>query len=307
MKNPGAKNVFAGLVLCAVLLARPAEAFAGKATVLWAEGDVQMQTAGSEAPQPAVAGAAVPEGATLVTADGASCGIGFEGTLAESAVLVKPGSSAQMKSLGDTAQIDLERGELFIKLAKLKKDSQFSVTTPTATATARGTGWQQSLEQIEVFEGSVSVKNSSGQEEVLGENDAYDLSADGLFTTKHPVSEESRQFWESFGERAIASPYFNRINADDILHIRDIIDAKRRSGACGSAAPYAWATAVAPGAVISASQINELKTALGKPPFIQSAAFTGAYLDPIPAINSGDPVHASVIRQLLEAAENASC
>ena len=98
-----------------------------------------------------------------------------------------------------------------------------------------------------------------------------------------------------------------RVSAGDILKIRETIDAKRKSDACGAAGVYPWNMDVAAGTVISSSQINELKTALTEPPFAQSPEFVAAYLDPIPVSQPGAPAHASTLQLLLEAAKNASC
>jgi hypothetical protein len=307
MSSSSTKNAFVFLALSVALCGYSAGAFADEATVLWTDGEVQLQPAGSETLEPVTAGTAVPEGSRVVTSENVSCGLGFEGSLAESAVTLKPETSAQLKTLGDSTHIELEQGSLFVKLAKLKKDSQFVVATPTAIASARGTGWLQSMDQIEVFEGTVSIKNSSDVEETVPEGEAAQLGSDGSVSNRYSASDENRSSWETFNQRAASSPYFNRINAGDILRIRETIDAKRGTAACGSAGAYSWATVVAPGTVAASAQINELKTALTEPPFLQSDDFVKTYLDPVPTLHPGDPVRASTLDLILEAAKNASC
>lgn len=299
--------MFACLAVSGVLFGFSAKASGEEAVVLWTEGDVSFEMPGAENPQPVGSGGAVPEGTRVVTAENASCGLGFEGSLAESAIMIEPRSSARLESLGNSTRIGLDEGSIFTKLSKLRKDSVFRVETPTAVATARGTGWKQSNERMEVFEGTVDLESSSGLKESISDGDAYEFSLDGSLALKRPADESSRRSWDKFVGQAQASPYFGRIRADDVLRIRDTIDAKRVSAACGSVAAYPWDSIVEKGAAVFVAQINQLKTALTEPPFSQNPAFVSTYLDPIPVLEPGDRIRASDLNLLLDAAENASC
>lgn len=301
------KTMLVCLTLFGVLFGFSEKASGEEAVVLWTDGDVSFEMPGAESPQPVGVGGAVPEGTRVVTAENASCGLGFEGSLAESAVMIEPRSLARLENLGDSAHIGLDEGSILTKLSKLRKNSAFKVETPTAVATARGTGWKQSNERMEVFEGTVDLEASSGLKESISDGDAYEFSLDGSLALKRPADEASRQSWEQFVGHAQASPYFGRIRADDVLRIRDTIDAKRASAACGSAAAYPWDGIVEKGAAVFVAQINQLKTALTEPPFSQNPAFVSAYLDPIPDLQPGDRIRASDLNLLLDAAENASC
>lgn len=299
--------MFACLALSGAFFGLSAKASGEDAVVLWTEGDVSFEMPGAESPQPVGSGSTVPEGTRVVTAENASCGLGFEGPLAESAVMIEPRSSARLESLGNSVHIGLDEGSIFTKLSKLRKDSIFKVETPTAVATARGTGWEQSNERMEVFEGAVTLEARSGLKESILEGDAYEFSLDGSLALKRPADESSRQSWNGFVVRAQASPYFGRIRADDVLHIRDTIDAKRASAVCGSRTAYPWDGIVEKGTAVFVAQINQLRTSLTEPPFSQNPGFVSAYLDPIPILQPGDRIRASDLNLLLDATENASC
>src|SRR3989338_11688619 len=121
------RSVFACLALSGAFLSYTVKASGDDAVVLWTEGDVRFETPGSESPQPIGSGGAVPEGSRVVTTENASCGLGFEGSLAESAIMIEPRSSARLESLGNSAHIGLDEGSIFTKLSKLRKDSIFKV------------------------------------------------------------------------------------------------------------------------------------------------------------------------------------
>ncbi len=290
--------------LGAALLGGAPAAMAQDATVLWAQGEVQVKKADDPIAATAVAGTALPQGAQIVTGQDGSCGVGLEGPLAGSAVEFKSGSTATLDDLGAQTRINLTQGGLFAKLSKLKKESSFEVSTPSAVATARGTAWEQSLDRIEVFEGTVQVKDISGQVESLSQGEAYDIRSNGTYGARRAVTAGSQEAFQTFAQRVTSSPYYNVVNAADILYVRGLIDMKRNS--CGSAS-YPWQTEVQTGTIISSSEINELKTALTKPPIQQTPVFTATYLDPVGEIRSGEPVRAVTIQLLTDAADNAAC
>ena len=85
-------------------------------------------------------------------------------------------------------------------------------------------------------------------------------------------------------------PLIITVSAPGISWVRQIIDERRASDACGSMSPYPWRTVVEAGAVISVSQIHELRSALTEPPFVQKSEYVLTYIDPLPALKYGDPI-----------------
>lgn len=201
---------------------------AQRVTALGVEGQAQVQEPGSSEWKKLVKGAVLSEGACVSTQEGASCLLGFEGDK-KGALKIKPGSTLALKNLGEPTQMSLEEGGIFVKLRNLKKESRFEVISPTATATVRGTGWSQSADRMEVFEGSVHVLGFSGDQTDLAENQAVSIDTTGHLGEIGPADEESKQAWNDFSRNVeqmttwSQEPFedFGAHSGEDMLEAKD--------------------------------------------------------------------------------------
>jgi hypothetical protein len=88
-------------------------------------------------------------------------------------------------------------GKLYVSLKK-KPRSTFTVETPTATTGARGTGWVQSIDSVEVFESSVYARNAKGDEVTVAEGTGLPVGDDGTFGAAFTLAQAARDSWNAF-------------------------------------------------------------------------------------------------------------
>lgn len=284
-------------VAAALLLTHPALAN-DQAVVLSSEGSVQID---GRTPSP---GETIAEGSRILSGPDGSLSIGLEGTHAGSSLVIEPSSEMRVGDLGENGRLDLDSGSVFLKLTHSKK-SHFQVSTPTAVATVRGTGWYQTPSTVAVYEGTVEVSAPDGSSESLSSDEAVDITGQGLI--RHEADPSGRDLWMEKIGQAEASPYFGRIRASDVLRIRQRIDEKRSESACGSLGPRAWKSSVAEEASVGSDALQEIKDALNEAPFAGREDFIRRYVDRIPDIRPGSRTSGELLRLLLEAAENADC
>ncbi|HXV18913.1 MAG TPA: FecR domain-containing protein, partial [Candidatus Omnitrophota bacterium] len=136
----------------------------------------------------------------ILTASNASCIVGIGGD-EKSAVQVNPDSRAVIHSY-DPVHVDLQSGKLFALVRGLRKGSDFRVSTPTAVASARGTGWGQDSSAVDVFEENVNVNGKAGGEEDVEEGKGLKVNPDGTLGETYEVSEKKIEEWNIFKEDA---------------------------------------------------------------------------------------------------------
>jgi hypothetical protein len=145
------------------------------------EGQVRQQL-GAESPwRPAKTGDSLPEGSQLRVGRGARAEIGFD-----------DGSRLEM---GPESEVVLQRtapkgGAVRLAMGFLmavihKPSPSFEVRTPAAVLAVRGTRFSVAVAsggktRVRVFSGAVSVKDKAGREATLGENQAVDVTAQGI-------------------------------------------------------------------------------------------------------------------------------
>lgn len=184
----------------ALALALPTAAFSAEPQsirVLEVNGQVRFLRPGSQEWNKLDPQTVLPEGARVETSPGASCELGFDGEN-RGTLRVKESSSVLLKGLSSSPDFSLDKGEVFAHVLKLKKDTRFQVRTPTSVATVRGTGWSQSSEQLDVFEGSVHVEGADGEEIDLFEGQSLLIDPSGDLGEVGPVSDESKSEWNDF-------------------------------------------------------------------------------------------------------------
>ncbi len=171
--------------------------------ILDLQGEVSVRVPPSPDLKKAQKGSPLTEGSEIVTGPGSSCRVGFDKDQ-KNTVKLYDNSRAILTSL-DPVRIDLQAGRIFSLVQRLKKDTRFEVKTPTAIASARGTGWEQTSKEISVFENTVHVQGSAGQETDVPEGQGIQMNQDGTFGAPFDVSEESKSEWNQFKSEAQGS------------------------------------------------------------------------------------------------------
>lgn len=177
-----------------------AELGSGAYSIGVSNGDVSFRLSGSEDFRPAPAGTALPQGAvvktgekssaTIVFSSGSVAGIGANSVVEVSKFLQEPFKGALTAgaepSVSDT-EIVLVEGELISNVAKLRKGSKYSVTSPVGAAGVRGTIFFASYNSktgegvFEVAEGSIVILLDGGETVTLGAGQGWS-SATGIYT-----------------------------------------------------------------------------------------------------------------------------
>lgn len=168
-----------------------------QAKIINIEGAVSSQVNPSADWTTAESGTILSQGAVIQTGDNSSCDL----LLDQSVVRFKPGTKATLTSF-DPVKIDLHTGKLFTLVKGLNQGSTFSVGTPTAVASARGTAWSQASDSIEAFQDVVHVENAQGETMDLAEGQGVSLEEDGDFGQTYEVPEESKSEFNDFSSDA---------------------------------------------------------------------------------------------------------
>ena len=173
------------------------------AEILDLQGEVSVRVPPGMDLKKAEKGSQLIEGSEIVTGSDSSCRVGL-GHDQKNAVKLYDNSRAILVSL-DPVRIDLQSGKIFSLVRGLKKDTRFEVKTPTAIASARGTGWGQTSKEISVLEDTVHVQGSAGQETDVPEGKGIEMNQDGTFGELFDVSEQSKSEWGQFKSEAQGS------------------------------------------------------------------------------------------------------
>ena len=178
----------------------------GEARLLRSEGTVQAKDPESTQWRAVNKGESLKPGTALRTSNGSSCDIGL-GEGRKSVIHLKADSQTTLTSLDPAnINIDLAQGKVFALVRGQKKESSFKVSTPTAIASVRGTGWEQSLETVQVFENQVDVTGAGGEEMLLEEGKGIQIGSDGDLGELFEVSAEAKEEWnqvEDFAEQSV--------------------------------------------------------------------------------------------------------
>lgn len=293
----------AGLAMLVGVDGVPARAEA----VVWiSEGDVRMENAESGLVQPVFQGAVIPDHAKLMTAPGGSCTIEYTGARSGAVVRLDEQSVAVVGPEAEPA-LELREGSMLAKLRQLPEGSRFEVKTPTAIAAVRGTGWMQTSERIEVYEGRVALIDAYGAETPVATGEVYTTQPGGVYTRLPEGSAIGQDRWRQWVTRVEEYSDTTPVRAEDLLALRRMIDAKRADAACGSAGAYPWSEPIEAGRVISLSLVNEMRSALTQAPFDQNAGWRSRYIDSVPELRSGERIRRVHLKWLEEAASAATC
>ena len=133
---------------------------AAKVTLIYVSGDVQVRDTVDQPWKKAERSMTLGPGAEVKTGEESLCELGFL-EKQESATRLQADTVAVVESV-EPVKINLKGGRLYGLVQRLDKDSSFEVASPTAVASVRGTGWLQSLDSLEVYEGTVHVQTADG-------------------------------------------------------------------------------------------------------------------------------------------------
>jgi ferric-dicitrate binding protein FerR (iron transport regulator) len=169
-----------------------------KAKITAVEGDVQVKAAQQTDWQAAGEGLLIDQGAQILTGPNSSCRVAL-GREHQSGIKLHPDCRVILSSL-DPIRLDLQSGKIFA-LARGLKGSSFQVASPTAVASARGTGWGQGEEEVEVFEEDVHVESKNGEAQDVPEGQGISTEGGDLGDT-YDLPDDSIQDWEKYRREA---------------------------------------------------------------------------------------------------------
>lgn len=159
----------------APLRAQPAGGAVHDVRVTKVDGEVTLYTAEDPEGIPAEVDTPLEEGDRLVTGDGASAEIAFDG--GNSVVTINPSSDFTLRGAQRSSTVlELATGSLLAKIRKLLAGDNLQVRAPSAVAAVRGTEFGVEAENgaqahVGVFdEGRVEVTGQSGPPQVLEPN-----------------------------------------------------------------------------------------------------------------------------------------
>lgn len=195
------KFIFAGIFLWIAVISIAsgsgyAETSQGQAKILNVEGQVKAKAPSTADWKTAKQGDWLTAGAEITTGPNSTCEIAL-GEGLKSAAKLRADSKATLTSL-DPVKIDIQSGKILSMVRSLRSGSTFQVTTPTAIGSARGTGWEQDANSVQVFEDTVHVTGTSGQENDIPEGKGIEIGDDGKLGDMFDVSGESKKDWNEF-------------------------------------------------------------------------------------------------------------
>ncbi len=170
------------------------------AEIISMEGSVQVLSPPATEWAGAEKGMALAQGDQVLTGPKSTCELAL-GDGEKSVIRLTPDSKTTLTSI-DPVKIDLQSGKLFALVRGLKKGSAFQVSTPTAVASARGTGFSQDFHSVEVFEDSVDVEGAAGVDPTVSEGNGISVNDDGTLGDTYPLSQDSVDEWNEFKEDA---------------------------------------------------------------------------------------------------------
>jgi hypothetical protein len=195
MKNT-LRSLLAGLAASVLALAvQAADLAPAPFSVGSAKGDVTYKLAGTTTYLPLTVGTALPQGATIKTGAGSTAQIVFA---SGSSASIAPNSEVEVTKFEQEAfsgplpagaepsmsstQIKIVNGGVTSKVAKLKKGSEFVVSSPVGAAGVRGTTFQVTYDaatgafSVATAEGAVVFTSASGAVTAVNGGEGFDGS-----------------------------------------------------------------------------------------------------------------------------------
>ena len=184
-------------------LASAAVSEAATAKIFNYEGQVQIRSSESDSWKDVKKNQSVTEGSSILTGANSHCTVGFVED-SKGSVKIQQNSRAVIVS-AEPVKVRIEEGRVFAFAKELRKNVNFEVSTLTAIAAARGTGWVQDSKQIAVLDATVHVQSQSGEKMDVSEGKGIELTEDGHFGDTFNVQEGLAAEWRAFQESSQSS------------------------------------------------------------------------------------------------------
>ena len=165
------------------------------------DGKVQIKTPKDKDWREGKKGDLLPQGSMIMTGAQSECEIAL-GSHRRSAVKVHANSRANLKSLEPNVDVHLESGKIFSLVRDLKPGSKFEVSTPTAISAARGTGWEQDMDSVRVFESTVEVTGATGEQVMIPEGQGVEIADNGDVGETYQLPDEAKAEFNEFKQEA---------------------------------------------------------------------------------------------------------
>ena len=198
------------------------------------EGQVQVKTPPSTEWKNLKKDDRLGQGDEVLTGPDSRCEIAL-GDGNQSAIKINPDSLATLTSL-DPVKIDLKSGQILSLVRHLKPGSTFQVSTPTAVAVARGTGWWQGKNLIKGFEGTIHLTGSDGQTVDVPAGKGITIDDSGHLGPLFDLSDEDFKAWDEFKksieegagdtEGAFGGDYHEAAGSDETLSTDKLQDIR---------------------------------------------------------------------------------
>jgi hypothetical protein len=189
------KSSFVLFFVCTALVLS-ASAQAATAKILDLKGQVQIRENEAQPWRDVKKNQSIKEGSSILTGEDSFCDVGFIES-SKGSVKIQENSRALITS-ADPVKVRIEQGRVFAFVKEIKKNVNFEVSTITAIAAARGTGWLQDSKQIAVFDETVHVESQSGDKMDISEGKGIALTEDGHFGEMFDVQEGLAAAWQDF-------------------------------------------------------------------------------------------------------------
>lgn len=186
------------LLICGLTLTATIQAYEARLAVI--DGTVEMRSSADAEWVSATSGSALPEGGEVRTASQSTAQLTFTSGQ-KSAIDIRPDSYVRIESV-EPARVHIHSGKIFSLIKYVQPGSSFVIVTPTAIASARGTGGEHGIEDLIVRDGTFTVETPSGQIREVAEGFGVEFKDDGFGESfEAPESAE----WSGFAEAAAAS------------------------------------------------------------------------------------------------------
>ena len=168
------KKYALGVILLALFLAVAFVSVLQAAEITALEGNVQVQSGADKSWTRASVGTTVNIGDSVQTARNSTADVALD-SAGKNTIRIEESTLVVINSTttGDINKLDLSHGKIYANVEEVKAGLGFEVTTPSAVAGVRGTGWsvesEKKRDEVATFKDEVFVKSFDQQGKLLDE------------------------------------------------------------------------------------------------------------------------------------------
>jgi hypothetical protein len=207
-------RVFAGALFCAAaFLLPPASAeetnmpSPAAAVILRLEGKVEVKEPGGTDWGTAEQDAWIKKGTEIKTGPASGCDIGF-GENRLSVIRLMANTRVTLRTMdAEKIRVNLDEGRVLAKVRDLQADATFELASLSLVATAQTAGWEQSLDEVSVFENSIDTAPSGGQPMLVEEGFGVAVDSAGILKELKVLSPEEKAEWAESGMQTDTPAY----------------------------------------------------------------------------------------------------